>query len=310
MPPNTRRPTFAMARWTLAAFAALGLFAAGHAQGEPPPLPDDVARVHYQRPDGDYAGWELHVWEDTVEQVTWQNGLPVTGTSDYGAYWDVRLAEGAARVGFIVHRGDLKDPGPDMFLRLDTHGREIWLVSGSDRILTSRPLGPPEAGHRPPALPPARRRLRRLDAARLGGHDRRGHLGRRLTPAGTTADGVFWTIRLSDPAPAGSASSSTGATRRTRGPTCSSFSTTLAHDGGGVEAWVVSGSADRVRRAPRPARRGRRRPQRAAGPLGGPRPDPVGRRAAAAGRRLRLHHAERADLAIVDGAWAAAARSA
>jgi pullulanase len=78
-----------------------------------------------------------------------ERGLPITGTTPYGAYWDVRLADGARRVGFIVHKGDLKDPGPDMFLRLDAHGREVWLVSGSDRILTAPPLGAARAA--PPA---------------------------------------------------------------------------------------------------------------------------------------------------------------
>ena len=106
-------------------------------------LPEGIARFHYQRDDGDYEGWVLHLWEDTLEQVTWAQGLPITGFDDYGAYWDVRLTDGAERVGFIVHKGDIKDPGPDMFLVLSQHGREVWLVSGSDRILSAPPLAPP-----------------------------------------------------------------------------------------------------------------------------------------------------------------------
>jgi pullulanase len=122
--------------------AATGVLAPALAGGE---LPDGVARIHYERPDGDYAGWTLHVWEDTLEEVTWASGLQPTGIGDHGAYWDVRLRDGAGRVGFIVHNGDLKDPGPDMFLVLAQHGREIWLVSGSERILTAPPIGPPAA---------------------------------------------------------------------------------------------------------------------------------------------------------------------
>lgn len=105
----------------------------------PEAVAPDIARIHYFRPDGEYSGWELHVWEDTTDRVTWQDGLDITGESDYGVYWDVNLKDDARRVGFIVHTGDNKDPGPDMFLRLDEHGREIWLVSGSDTIHTSRP---------------------------------------------------------------------------------------------------------------------------------------------------------------------------
>jgi pullulanase-type alpha-1,6-glucosidase len=102
-------------------------------------LPGGVARIHYLRPDGDYEGFELHVWEDTVEQVTWQDGLDIAGETDVGVFWDVRLAEGAERLGFIVHRGDDKDPGPDMFLTLSEMGNEVWLVSGSATIFSEQP---------------------------------------------------------------------------------------------------------------------------------------------------------------------------
>jgi len=107
--------------------------------GEAPPLPDGFARVHYHRPRGGYAGWGLHVWGDTEESVEWTSPLGPTGRDDFGLYWDVRLADGAERVGFIVHRGDTKDPGADMFLVVDEHGREVWIVSESPVIETSPP---------------------------------------------------------------------------------------------------------------------------------------------------------------------------
>jgi len=246
MHPCSTRPSSRSTRvalWAAAAIVALAGLGGAFAQGDPPPLPDDVARVHYQRSDGDYGGWELHVWEDTVEQVTWQDGLPVTGVSDYGVYWDVRLAEGAARVGFIVHQGDLKDPGPDMFLRLDTHGREIWLVSGSDRILTSRPLGPPEAGT-------ARLHYHRPDGAYDGWtlHVWEDAIEEvtwadGLTPAGTTADGVFWTIRLAEDANQVGFIVHKGDEKDPGPDMFLRLEDAFAHDGGGYEAWVVSGSA-------------------------------------------------------------------
>lgn len=170
------------------------LFAYGFAQE----LPDGTARIHYQRPDATYQGWVLHVWEDTLESVTWGAGLPVTGIDDYGAYWDVRLADGAARVGFIVHTGDTKDPGPDMFLELQRHGREIWLVSGSDVIHTAPPLAPPEAS-----------------VARVHYLNPQGDLDdwvlhvwedtieqvtwdAGLPPTGTVPGGLYWDVRLAD----------------------------------------------------------------------------------------------------------------
>ena len=81
-------------------------------------LPEGLVRIHYHRPDGDYTGWGLHVWEDAAESVTWTRPLESAGIDDFGQYWDVKLKPGAKRVGFIVHRGDTKDPGPDMFLEI------------------------------------------------------------------------------------------------------------------------------------------------------------------------------------------------
>jgi pullulanase-type alpha-1,6-glucosidase len=104
-----------------------------------PPLEDGFARIHYHRPDGVYAGWGLHVWEQTTESVTWDAPLPPSGRDGYGLWWDVGLAEGAERVGFIVHRGDEKDPGPDQFLDVPRDGREVWILSGREAIHSSPP---------------------------------------------------------------------------------------------------------------------------------------------------------------------------
>ncbi len=102
-------------------------------------LAENTARIHYTRPDGVYDGWKLHVWEDTTETVTWENGLDVTGEDDYGVYWDVGLTDDAQTLGFIVHKGDEKDPGPDMFLTPGEMGYEVWIVSGNDTIYTQLP---------------------------------------------------------------------------------------------------------------------------------------------------------------------------
>ncbi len=104
-----------------------------------PELKDGYARIRYHRPRGGYAGWGLHVWEDTEESVEWASPLPPTGEDDYGLYWDIRLTDGAKKVGFIIHKGDSKDPGPDMFLELDRHGREVWIVSGRQEMFTEEP---------------------------------------------------------------------------------------------------------------------------------------------------------------------------
>jgi pullulanase len=281
---------------------ALTLLATGFAQPEPPPLPDGVARIHYQRPDGDYGGWVLHVWEDTLEQVSWSAGLPVAGTTAYGAYWDVRLRDDARRVGFIVHQGDLKDPGPDMFLRLDVHGREIWLMSGSDRILTAPPLGAVERGT-------ARLHYHRPDGDYAGWvlHVWEDTIEQvtwadGLAPAGTTEDGVFWTVRLAEGARRVGFIVHKGDLKDPGPDMFLDLDRLPADGGGGYEAWVVSGSATVFPERPdlRTLGGGDLAAQRAhwvardllLWDVGLPLPGAV----------YTLHHAEASDLALADGA--------
>ena len=41
-------------------------------------------------------------------------------------------------LNFIVHKGDEKDPGPDMSLALDEK-REVWLISGNATLYAEQP---------------------------------------------------------------------------------------------------------------------------------------------------------------------------
>ncbi|CAM3561941.1 pullulanase-type alpha-1,6-glucosidase [Deinococcus frigens] len=97
------------------------------------PVPEGVLRVRYLRPDGKYDGWGLHVWEDTTASVAWDKPLAQTGVDAGGAYWDVPLKDGAAKVGLIVHKGDEKDPGPDFFAD-PGKGREVLIRSGKEEF--------------------------------------------------------------------------------------------------------------------------------------------------------------------------------
>ena len=49
------------------------------------------------------------------------------------------MTEGAETLNFIVHKGDEKDPGPDLSLKLGEMGREVWLVSGDSTLYTEQP---------------------------------------------------------------------------------------------------------------------------------------------------------------------------
>ena len=92
---------------------------------------EGYALLHYRRTAGDYTGWGLHVWGDSAEPgVTWGNPLQPAGTDGYGIFWKVRLTASPARLNYIIHKGDTKDPGPDQALVLADKGFEIWLGQG------------------------------------------------------------------------------------------------------------------------------------------------------------------------------------
>ncbi|MFC4452196.1 pullulanase-type alpha-1,6-glucosidase [Deinococcus sonorensis] len=111
---------------------------AATAQAADPAVPAGYARVNYYRPDGNYQGWGLHVWEDTTAQVEWTKPLPQTGKNSFGAYWDVPMKEGWQKLNFIVHQGDNKDPGPDQSLPASA-GNQAWIISGDSKVYTQKP---------------------------------------------------------------------------------------------------------------------------------------------------------------------------
>ena len=102
------------------------------------PIPQGYARIHYYRPDGQYQGWGLHLWDGAATPTEWSKPFPQTGQNSFGVYWDVKLVPGWSKLNFIVHKGDTKDPGPDQSLPASA-GREAWIVSGKDTVYTQKP---------------------------------------------------------------------------------------------------------------------------------------------------------------------------
>ena len=113
--------------------------------GSAPAIPESgTAILYYRRLGGDYEGWGLNVWQDAadVDVTAWDMPLEQAGSDAFGAYFVVRLKGDAKQMGFIVHQGNTKDPGPDQFLLPAEHGRRIWIVSGDTTIYTY-PADPP-----------------------------------------------------------------------------------------------------------------------------------------------------------------------
>ncbi len=103
---------------------------------------EDVATIHYHRPDGDYGDstsadfndfWGMHVWEGAASpNPAWTDPVRWADVDVFGPRFEVPVVEGAPRLAYIIHRGDQKDPGPDQFLSFDPWGYEVWQLSGEN----------------------------------------------------------------------------------------------------------------------------------------------------------------------------------
>ncbi|MGI5291577.1 pullulanase-type alpha-1,6-glucosidase [Nonomuraea polychroma] len=93
---------------------------------------DNVAILHYHRPDGDYDGWGMHVWGDAADATEWAAPIPPAGTDGFGVYYRVPLVEGAQNLSYIIHRGDDKDLPADQSLDVSTVGHELWRLAGTE----------------------------------------------------------------------------------------------------------------------------------------------------------------------------------
>ncbi|MFF0432522.1 pullulanase-type alpha-1,6-glucosidase [Streptomyces sp. NPDC004327] len=119
--------------------------AGGQSDTDPAPAPQDTAKavIHYQRPDGNYDGWGLHLWTGAARPTDWSRPLPPTRFDAYGAVYEVPLAEGASSLSYIVHNGDAKDLPTDQSLDLGTFGHEVWLLAGQPAYLLPQTGGTP-----------------------------------------------------------------------------------------------------------------------------------------------------------------------
>ncbi|MFI9585608.1 pullulanase-type alpha-1,6-glucosidase [Streptomyces sp. NPDC052236] len=95
----------------------------------------DYAVVHYQRPAGDYDGWQLKTDTGTT---------PFTGRDAYGAFAWVKLAENAATLPYTVENNGTAD-GPQRTVSLARTG-QVWIAQGKEGQSDTAPEGayPPQ----------------------------------------------------------------------------------------------------------------------------------------------------------------------
>ncbi|MFJ9456015.1 pullulanase-type alpha-1,6-glucosidase [Kitasatospora sp. NPDC101447] len=169
----------------------------------PQPVPTAGARpyavVHYNRPDGDYDGWNLYAWGDLAdgEGTQWPAGHAFTGRDAYGAFAYVRLKPGASDVGFIVEKNGVKDVDADRHIDVGSTG-EVWLKQGDPAVRTANPG--------PTSTPPANTAVIHYNRADgdydgWGLHDWTGAAtptdwGKPLTPARRDAFGAVFEVPL------------------------------------------------------------------------------------------------------------------
>ncbi|WUD85951.1 pullulanase-type alpha-1,6-glucosidase [Streptomyces sp. NBC_00503] len=101
------------------------------------------AVLHYQRPDGAYEGWGLHVWTGAATPTDWSKPLLPVRTDSFGAVYEVPLAAGATSLSYILHNGDAKDLPSDQSLDLKAtgSGHEVWMLGGKEKYLLPQPAG-------------------------------------------------------------------------------------------------------------------------------------------------------------------------
>jgi pullulanase/glycogen debranching enzyme len=101
--------------------------------------------IHYQRNDGQYAGWQVHSW-GVAQDPGWNAGHNPSGTDSFGAIYSIPLNEGSGNVGYLFHNGDDKDHGgADQSHTLKPGKNEIWRKQGDPVSYSSPPDGGPAA---------------------------------------------------------------------------------------------------------------------------------------------------------------------
>ncbi|BFI23877.1 pullulanase [Marchantia polymorpha subsp. ruderalis] len=94
-----------------------------------------TVRIHYNRKDGDYEQWGLHVWGDAEYCTPWESPLVARGLDDFGSYWDVDCVEGG-KVYFLIHTGrDKEFEGVMDTAKSDS----VWVVSEHPDVFMEKP---------------------------------------------------------------------------------------------------------------------------------------------------------------------------
>ena len=132
--------------------------------GKPPAVARNNKEVvlFYKRDDGNYTGWGLHLFPldppgDAWTKFQTPGEFPFEGIDpQWGAYFRIALPGKESprysnnppaidtfpnRLGFIIHKGDTKDPGTDQVIEIAKTGNTVFVISGVNDVSTVPPGG-------------------------------------------------------------------------------------------------------------------------------------------------------------------------
>lgn len=106
---------------------------------------ENEALLYYKRPDENYSGWGLHLWNNPADGCDgladgvppeWNSPRLPDGISDtYGAWYLIPMREAGECMNFIMHKGDEKDLGDvDHRWHFGALGDRIFTLSGSQEL--------------------------------------------------------------------------------------------------------------------------------------------------------------------------------
>ncbi len=95
--------------------------------------------IHYNRPAGDYTGWNLWLWEVGKDG----KAVAFDNSDTYGKIATIVLDTAATEFGFLVrlNEWEKKDIDSDRLFTATGGKAEIWLKSGDANVYTSKPDG-------------------------------------------------------------------------------------------------------------------------------------------------------------------------
>jgi hypothetical protein len=107
---------------------------------------DRQVTIHYNRPDGNYADWNIWSWVATGAdgaETGLTNPTEFNGEDAYGKKLTFTITNDTiTKIGFIVRTNSwAKDPDGDRFINLASEGTtDVWLRSGDSTVYTSNPF--------------------------------------------------------------------------------------------------------------------------------------------------------------------------